>query len=90
MATGGTRSTGTTGRPRGRSGPRPVGQRRLYRYVDQQAVTVVADELLDDVFGNLFLNAVEHGGDDVTIDVTTTVADDRDCRSRTTETGVRQ
>ncbi|NHN64507.1 response regulator [Haloarcula sp. JP-Z28] len=43
--------------------------------IDQQAVTVVADELLDDVFGNLFLNAVEHGGDDVTIDVTTTVAD---------------
>ena len=41
--------------------------------IEQQAVTVVADELLDDVFGNLFLNAVEHGGDDVTIDVTTTV-----------------
>ncbi|EMA23179.1 hybrid sensor histidine kinase/response regulator [Haloarcula amylolytica] len=41
--------------------------------IEPQAVTVVADELLDDVFGNLFLNAVEHGGDDVTIDVTTTV-----------------
>ncbi len=27
------------------------------------------------MFGNLVLNAVEHGGDDVTIDVTTTVAD---------------
>nr|WP_240938298.1 ATP-binding protein [Haloarcula rubripromontorii] len=43
--------------------------------VESEAVTVVADELLDDVFANLFLNAVEHGGADVTIDVTTTVDD---------------
>lgn len=38
-------------------------------------IEVAADELLEDVFGNLFLNAVEHGGDDVTIDVTATVGD---------------
>lgn len=38
-------------------------------------IEVAADELLEDVFGNLFLNAVEHGGEDVTIDVTATVGD---------------
>jgi signal transduction histidine kinase len=38
-------------------------------------IDVAADELLEDVFGNLFLNAVEHGGDDVTIDVTASVGD---------------
>ncbi|MDT3435054.1 ATP-binding protein [Haloarcula sp. 1CSR25-25] len=43
--------------------------------IEPQPATVVADDLLDDVFGNLFLNAVEHGGADVTIDVTTTVGD---------------
>jgi len=43
--------------------------------IETQNVTVVADELLDDVFGNLFLNAVEHGGADVSIDVTTAVED---------------
>ncbi|WP_336338855.1 hybrid sensor histidine kinase/response regulator [Haloarcula brevis] len=43
--------------------------------VEPHSVTVIADELLDDVFGNLFLNAVEHGGPDVTIDVTTAVED---------------
>lgn len=38
-------------------------------------IEVAADKLLEDVFGNLFLNAVEHGGEDVTIDVTATVGD---------------
>ena len=38
-------------------------------------IEVAADELLEDVFGNLFLNAVEHGGEDVTIDVTASVKD---------------
>ena len=38
-------------------------------------IEVTADDLLEDVFGNLFLNAVEHGGDDVTIDVTAAAAD---------------
>jgi signal transduction histidine kinase len=38
-------------------------------------IEVAADELLEDVFGNLFLNAVEHGGDDVNVDVTATVGD---------------
>ena len=38
-------------------------------------IEVAADELLEDVFGNLFLNAVEHAGEDVTIDVTASVED---------------
>jgi signal transduction histidine kinase len=38
-------------------------------------IEVAADDLLEDVFGNLFLNAVEHGGDDVTIDVTAEIED---------------
>jgi signal transduction histidine kinase len=38
-------------------------------------ITVAADELLEDVFGNLFLNAVEHAGEGVTVDVTATVQD---------------
>jgi len=38
-------------------------------------IEVTADELLEDVFGNLFLNAVEHGGRDVTVDVTAAVDD---------------
>jgi len=40
-----------------------------------EGIQVAADELLEDVFANLFLNAVEHGGDDVTIDVTAAVED---------------
>lgn len=43
--------------------------------IDAPDITVVADELLDDVFGNLFLNAVEHGGSDVSVEVTTAVED---------------
>jgi len=38
-------------------------------------IHVAADELLEDVFGNLFMNAVEHGGDDVSVDVTASVED---------------
>ncbi len=38
-------------------------------------IEVAAGKLLEDVFGNLLLNAVEHGGEDVTIDVTATVGD---------------
>ncbi|MFC7077576.1 hybrid sensor histidine kinase/response regulator [Haloarcula halophila] len=38
-------------------------------------IQVEADELLEDVFGNLFTNAVEHAGEDVTIDVTATIED---------------
>jgi len=38
-------------------------------------IHVAADELLEDVFGNLFLNAVEHAGEDVSVDVTATVED---------------
>jgi len=40
--------------------------------IDVDAVTVAADELLEDVFGNIFLNAVEHGGDGVHVAVTAT------------------
>ncbi|WP_276271719.1 hybrid sensor histidine kinase/response regulator [Haloarcula litorea] len=54
--------------------------------VDVDDVVVVADDLLPDVFGNLLLNAVEHGytpadsqthgdGDGVTVEVTSTVRD---------------
>jgi len=38
-------------------------------------VQVAADELLEDVFGNLFTNAVEHAGEDVTVDVTAEVGE---------------
>ncbi|MBV0901293.1 hybrid sensor histidine kinase/response regulator [Haloarcula salina] len=41
--------------------------------VEPVDVVVQADELLEDVFSNLFINAVEHGGDDVTVSVTTTL-----------------
>jgi len=40
--------------------------------IDVPDRTVVADDLLDDVFGNLLTNAVEHGGDDVSVTVTGT------------------
>ncbi|PSP85639.1 histidine kinase [Halobacteriales archaeon QS_6_64_34] len=59
--------------------------------IDVGDIEVAADDLLEDVFGNVFLNAVEHGstspdsqarqdaiehaGEDVTIDVSATVED---------------
>jgi signal transduction histidine kinase len=38
-------------------------------------IEVAGDELLEDVFGNIFLNAVEHAGEDVHIDVSASVGD---------------
>lgn len=40
--------------------------------IDVPAVTVAADDLLDDVFANVMLNAVEHADDSPQIDVTAT------------------
>ncbi|WP_284009648.1 hybrid sensor histidine kinase/response regulator [Haloarcula pelagica] len=44
---------------------------------DTADTTVVADELLEDVFGNVLTNAVEHGGPAPTIDISVTVDDQR-------------
>jgi len=43
--------------------------------IEPDDISVVADELLEDVFANLLLNAVEHGEDGVRVDVTATVGE---------------
>jgi signal transduction histidine kinase len=44
--------------------------------VDDLAVSVVADDLLEDVFGNILTNAVEHAGPGPSITITADVCDE--------------